>query len=148
LGIPLFPLSVVFFISTLAETSRPPFDLPEAEAELVAGYNVEYSSIGFALFFIAEYANIIMMATLNVVLFWGGWGFPIGFIPPALILVSKIVLFVILSIWVRAVLPRYRYDQLMFLGWKVFLPISLMYVVFISAILIILLINTNLLMIN
>jgi NADH-quinone oxidoreductase subunit H len=138
LGVPLFPLSVVFFISTLAETSRPPFDLPEAEAELVAGYNVEYSSIGFALFFIAEYANIIMMSTLNVVLFWGGWSFPISFIPSTLIFVFKIVLFVILFIWVRAVLPRYRYDQLMFLGWKVFLPISLTYVLFVSIILVIL----------
>jgi NADH-quinone oxidoreductase subunit H len=138
LGVPLFPLSVVFFISTLAETSRPPFDLPEAEAELVAGYNVEYSSIGFALFFIAEYANIIMMSTLNVVLFWGGWSFPISFIPSTLIFVFKIVLFIILFIWVRAVLPRYRYDQLMFLGWKVFLPISLTYVLFVSIILVIL----------
>jgi NADH-quinone oxidoreductase subunit H len=137
-GIPLFPLSIVFFISTLAETSRPPFDLPEAEAELVAGYNVEYSSIGFALFFIAEYANIIMMSTLNVVVFWGGWSSPVWLIPSSLIFIFKVVFFVILFIWVRAVLPRYRYDQLMFLGWKVFLPISLGYVVFVSVVLIIL----------
>lgn len=140
LSVPLFPLSVVFFISTLAETNRPPFDLPEAEAELVAGYNVEYSSIGFALFFIAEYANIIMMATLNVVIFWGGWSSPIwffNFIPSSFIFVIKIMIFVILFIWVRAVLPRYRYDQLMFLGWKVFLPISLAYVFFVSAVLIV-----------
>lgn len=141
LGIPLFPLSIVFFISTLAETNRPPFDLPEAEAELVAGYNVEYSSIGFALFFIAEYANIIMMSTLNVVIFWGGWCSPIwflSFIPVSFFFSPKTMIFIILFIWVRAVLPRYRYDQLMFLGWKVFLPISLMYVFLVSAILIIL----------
>lgn len=137
LGIPLFPLSLVFFIPTLAETSRPPFDSPEAEAELVAGYNVEYSSIGFALSLIAEYANIIMMSTLNVILFWGGWSFPIGSFPPTLIFIFKIVIFVILLIWVRAVLPRYRYDQLMFLGRKVFLPISLTYIIFVSVILII-----------
>lgn len=134
LGIPLFPLSIVFFISTLAETSRPPFDLPEAEAELVAGYNVEYSSIGFALFFIAEYANIIMMATLNVIIFWGGWH-PVWPFSGTFIFLMKILFVVILFIWVRAVLPRYRYDQLMFLGWKVFLPISLMYVVFVAIVL-------------
>lgn len=140
LSVPLLPLSVVFFISTLAETSRPPFDLPEAEAELVAGYNVEYSSIGFALFFIAEYANIIMMSTLNVVIFWGGWSAPalfLNFIPVYLVFVLKIVFFIVLFIWVRAVLPRYRYDQLMFLGWKVFLPISLVYVFITSVVLIV-----------
>lgn len=139
-GIPLFPLSIVFFISTLAETNRPPFDLPEAEAELVAGYNVEYSSIGFALFFIAEYANIIMMSTLNVVIFWGGWSSPVWFlslVPASLIFMLKVTTVVILFIWVRAVLPRYRYDQLMFLGWKVFLPISLVYVIFVSVVLLV-----------
>jgi len=140
LGIPLFPLSIIFFISTLAETNRPPFDLPEAEAELVAGYNVEYSAIGFALFFIAEYANIIMMSALNVIIFWGGWSSPfwiLSFVPCSIFFSFKVMIFVFFFIWVRAVLPRYRYDQLMFLGWKVFLPISLAYVFCVSAILII-----------
>lgn len=139
--VPMFPLSVIFFISTLAETNRPPFDLPEAEAELVSGYNVEYSSVGFALFFIAEYANIIMMSSLNVLVFFGGWSVPrlcSFFLSPGLGFVIKIMMFVSLFIWMRAVLPRYRYDQLMYLGWKVFLPVSLFYVVFVTIILIIL----------
>ena len=138
-GIPMFPLAIIFFISTLAETNRPPFDLPEAEAELVAGYNVEYSSIGFALFFIAEYFNIIFMSTLNVILFWGGWGSffnSFNFIPSSFYFIIKILFFIFLFIFIRAILPRYRYDQLMYLGWKVFLPISLAYIFFISSILI------------
>jgi NADH-quinone oxidoreductase subunit H len=110
---PLFPVFLLFFISALAETNRPPFDLPEAEGELVAGYNVEYSAAGFALFFIGEYANIILMSSLTAVFFFG------GFSP------FKAVFFMFVFIWVRAAYPRFRYDQLMRLGWKVFLPISL-----------------------
>jgi NADH-quinone oxidoreductase subunit H len=139
--IPFFPLSIIFFISTLAETNRPPFDLPEAEAELVAGYNVEYSSIGFALFFISEYLNIILMSTLNVIFFWGGWSVPfqsfLFWFPPSVCFTLKILVFLFLFIWIRAILPRYRYDQLMHLGWKVFLPTSLAYVILVSAIMII-----------
>lgn len=110
---PLFPVFILFFISALAETNRPPFDLPEAEGELVAGYNVEYSAAGFALFFIGEYANIILMSSLTAVFFFG------GFSP------FKAVFFMFVFIWVRAAYPRFRYDQLMRLGWKVFLPVSL-----------------------
>lgn len=136
----LFPLMLLFFISALAETNRPPFDLPEAEGELVAGYSVEYSAAGFALFFIAEYSNIIMMSTLTVVLFFGGWLPPfdfLSFVPGVFWFVSKELFFICLFIMVRAVLPRYRYDQLMTLGWKVFLPVSLAWVVFIAAFLIV-----------
>jgi len=111
--IPLFPIFFLFFVSALAETNRPPFDLPEAEGELVAGYNVEYSAAGFALFFIGEYANIILMSSLTSVLFFG------GFSP------FKAVVFMFVFVWVRAAYPRFRYDQLMRLGWKVFLPLSL-----------------------
>jgi NADH-quinone oxidoreductase subunit H len=134
---PFLPLFFIFFISTLAETNRPPFDLPEAEAELVAGYNVEYSSAGFALFFIAEYANIILMSTLNVLLFFGGWGpiFGLSIIPGSIWFSIKVIFFVVLFVWVRAVLPRYRYDQLMNIGWKVFLPLSLSYVFFSAVVL-------------
>jgi NADH-quinone oxidoreductase subunit H len=128
----LFPFFCIFFVSALAETNRPPFDLPEAEAELVAGYNVEYASAGFALFFIGEYSNIMLMSSLLVVLFFGGWTFP--FI--VLFLFGLKVLFFLFSfIWVRASFPRYRYDQLMYLGWKVFLPISLGGVILISCLL-------------
>jgi NADH-quinone oxidoreductase subunit H len=132
--IPLFPAFVMFFISSLAETNRPPFDLPEAEAELVSGYNVEYSSIGFALFFLGEYSNIILMSSLNVLLFLGGWFFfvDLGVVGFAI----KVLFMMFLFVWVRAVLPRYRYDQLMRLGWKFLLPISLGYLVFISSILV------------
>lgn len=124
--IPLFPSGVFFFISILAETNRLPFDLPEAESELVSGYNVEYSSITFALFFLAEYSSIILMCTLYVLLFLGGWLAPFGltFIPCSIWLGLKVVFFMFCFIWVRATLPRYRYDQLMILGWKIILPVS------------------------
>ena len=120
----------MFFVSALAETNRHPFDLPEAEAELVSGYNVEYSAMGFALFSLGEYANMLMMSSINTILFFGGWLPPLsflGFIPGSVWFGIKICFFVILYVWMRAALPRYRYDQLMGLGWKVFLPISLGY---------------------
>ena len=129
----------MFFISALAETNRHPFDLPEAEAELVSGYNVEYSAMGFALFFIGEYANILLMSSLTAVLFLGGWLAPfsfLSFIPGYIWFSLKVLFIVFLFIWSRAALPRYRYDQLMRLGWKVLLPLSLAYVVFTSSILI------------
>ena len=128
--IPFFPLFLMFFVSALAETNRHPFDLPEAEAELVSGYNVEYSAMGFALFSLGEYANMLLMSSLNVILFFGGYNAPfecLSFIPGFLWFGIKICFFVILFIWMRAALPRYRYDQLMGLGWKVFLPVSLTY---------------------
>lgn len=128
--IPFFPLFLMFFVSALAETNRHPFDLPEAEAELVSGYNVEYSAMGFALFSLGEYANMLLMSSLNVILFFGGWLPPLNIlsiIPGSIWFGLKICFFVILFVWMRAALPRYRYDQLMGLGWKVFLPISLGY---------------------
>lgn len=137
--IPFFPLFMLFFVSALAETNRHPFDLPEAEAELVSGYNVEYSAMGFALFSLGEYANMLMMSSINVILFFGGWLPPfefLSFIPGSFWFGVKICLFVILFIWMRAALPRYRYDQLMGLGWKVFLPISLSYLMLTFCILI------------
>jgi NADH:ubiquinone oxidoreductase subunit H len=140
-GIPLFPVLVMFFISCLAETNRAPFDLPEAEAELVAGYNVEYSSMGFALFFLGEYANMILMSGLCTLLFLGGWlpilDLPIfNKIPGSIWFSIKVILFLFLYIWVRAAFPRYRYDQLMGLGRKVFLPLSLARVVPVSGVLV------------
>ena len=129
--IPLFFIFSLFFISALAETNRPPFDLPEAEAELVAGYFVEYSSMSFALFFIGEYGALLVMSTLIVILFFGGW-LPLNY----LFLGIKVCFIVFLFVWVRAAFPRYRYDQLMRLGWKVFLPVSLGFVLFISGIII------------
>jgi NADH-quinone oxidoreductase subunit H len=140
-GIPLFPLLVLFFISCLAETNRAPFDLPEAEAELVAGYNVEYSSMGFALFFLGEYANMILMSSLCAILFLGGWLPPCNlavfhWIPGGCWLGLKVSCFLFLFIWVRAAFPRYRYDQLMRLGWKVFLPLSLAWVLFVAGVLV------------
>jgi NADH-quinone oxidoreductase subunit H len=140
-GIPLFPLLVLFFISALAETNRAPFDLPEAEAELVAGYNVEYSSMGFALFFLGEYANMILMSSLCSILFLGGWLPPFDitlfhWIPGSFWFGIKISFFLFLFIWVRAAFPRYRYDQLMRLGWKVFLPLSLAFLIFVSSLLV------------
>lgn len=127
--IPYFPLFLIFFISGLAETNRHPFDLPEAEAELVSGYNVEYSAMGFALFSLGEYSNMLMMSSLIVILFLGGWQQPVflSFIPGSFCFAVKICIFVILFVWMRAALPRYRYDQLMLLGWKCFLPISIAY---------------------
>lgn len=133
--VPLAPMFVIFFISTLAETNRHPFDLPEAEAELVAGYFVEYSAFPFALFFLGEYINMIMMSGITVVLFMGGWLPPLdvswlNWIPGPVWMALKVSLLLFVFIWVRATLPRYRYDQLMRLGWKVFLPLSLVAVVF------------------
>lgn len=133
---PFFPVFLLFLISSVAETNRHPFDLPEAEAELVSGYNVEYASVGFAFFFIGEYANIILMCSLNVILFLGGW-LPIpflGFLPNVLSFTLKVVFMVFIFILIRAMLPRYRYDQLMSLGWKVFLPLSLGFLIFYSGI--------------
>jgi NADH-quinone oxidoreductase subunit H len=131
---PLFPLYFIFIISTLAETNRAPFDLPEAEAELVAGYNIEYSSIVFALFFLGEYSNILLMSTLSSIFFLGGWLAPFNLtcMPPYFWLSLKISLNVFIFIWVRASFPRYRYDQLMKLGWKILLPISLVLLLFFS----------------
>ena len=132
--IPLFPMFVIFFISALAETNRPPFDLPEAEAELVAGYQTEYSGMMYAMFWLGEYANILLMCALGSILFLGGWLSPLEFypfdlIPGAIWLIIKILLLFILFALVKAIVPRYRYDQLMRLGWKIFLPLSLIYVV-------------------
>ena len=129
--IPLFPMFIIFFISTLAETNRAPFDMPEAEAELVAGYNVEYSSMTFALFFLGEYANMILMAGITTVLFLGGWlppfdVAPFNWIPGPIWFAGKVAFVLFFFLWVRATFPRYRYDQLMRLGWKVFLPLSLL----------------------
>lgn len=135
---PLLPLGMMFFICCLAETNRHPFDLPEAEAELVSGYNVEYSAMGFALFFLGEYANMLFMSALTSIIFLGGW-LPLpymGFIPGSVWLGIKICLFVVLFIWARAILPRYRYDQLMDLGWKCFLPLSLSFLFLIVGILV------------
>jgi len=131
--LPLFPMFIIFFISALAETNRHPFDLPEAEAELVAGYNVEYSSMTFALFFLGEYANMILMSGMTAVLFLGGWLPPFDiepftWIPGIIWFALKIALCLFVFLWVRATFPRYRYDQLMRLGWKVFLPFSLLWV--------------------
>ena len=135
--IPLFPMFVIFFISSLAETNRPPFDLPEAEAELVAGYQTEYSGMMYAMFWLGEYANILLMCALGSILFLGGWLSPIDLYPFTLVpgtiwLIFKILFLFILFALVKATVPRYRYDQLMRLGWKIFLPFSLIYVVSVS----------------
>ncbi|MBI3418698.1 MAG: NADH-quinone oxidoreductase subunit H, partial [Proteobacteria bacterium] len=132
-AVPLFPMFVVFFISGLAETNRAPFDLPEGESELVGGFNVEYSSMSFALFFLGEYANMILMSAMTSILFLGGWLPPFdtpffNAIPGMVWFAGKISFCLFLFLWVRATLPRFRYDQLMRLGWKVFLPFSLLYV--------------------
>ena len=132
--IPLFPMFVIFFISALAETNRPPFDLPEAEAELVAGYQTEYSGMMYAMFWLGEYANILLMCAMGSILFLGGWLspieiYPFDLIPGAFWLIFKILFLFILFALVKATVPRYRYDQLMKLGWKIFLPFSLMWVV-------------------
>ncbi len=133
----LFPMAVVFFISSLAETQRAPFDLTEAESELVAGYQTEYSSMSFALYWLGEYANVILMCTLNATLFWGGYLPPLDIpilyaVPGILWLFAKMLFFFFLFSWVKATVPRYRYDQLMRLGWKVFLPLSLFWVFLVS----------------
>jgi NADH-quinone oxidoreductase subunit H len=138
--IPLFPMAVIFFISTLAETNRHPFDLPEAEAELVAGYNVEYSAMTFALFVLGEYANMILMSGMTSVLFLGGWLPPVdvapfNWVPGPVWFALKIAFCLFIFLWVRATFPRYRYDQLMRLGWKVFLPISLAAVAVVAGVL-------------
>lgn len=137
--LPLFPMFILFFISALAETNRHPFDLPEAEAELVSGYNVEYSAMGFALFFLGEYANILLISSLIVTLFLGGW-LPVlsvlSFIPGPLWFGLKVAFLACIFVIIRAVLPRFRYDQLMQIGWKVFIPLTLGWVIFISGILI------------
>jgi NADH-quinone oxidoreductase subunit H len=132
--IPLFPMFIVFFISTLAETNRAPFDLPEGESEIVAGFFVEYSAMSFALFFLGEYANMILMSAMTTILFLGGWLAPFGlapftWIPGVIWFVLKICFCLFFFLWVRATFPRYRYDQLMRLGWKVFLPLSLLWLV-------------------
>ena len=133
----LFPMAVVFFISSLAETQRAPFDLTEAESELVAGYQTEYSSMSFALYWLGEYANVILMCTLNATLFWGGYlppfDIPILYAVPGILwLFAKMLFFFFLFSWVKATVPRYRYDQLMRLGWKIFLPLSLFWVFLVS----------------
>ena len=132
--IPLFPMFVIFFISALAETNRPPFDLPEAEAELVAGYQTEYSGMMYAMFWLGEYANILLMCAMGAILFLGGWMspieiYPFTLVPGAIWLILKILFLFILFALVKAIVPRYRYDQLMRLGWKIFLPLSLIWVV-------------------
>ncbi len=139
--IPHFPMFVIFFISTLAETNRAPFDLPEAESELVAGYNVEYSSMSFGLFFLGEYGNMILMSSMSTILFLGGWLPPADInlfqnIPGFIWFLLKVTFLLFLFIWVRATLPRYRYDQLMRLGWKVFLPLSLAWIIITSSVVI------------
>jgi len=136
--IPLFPMFVIFFISALAETNRPPFDLPEAEAELVAGYQTEYSGMMYAMFWLGEYANILLMCAMGSILFLGGWlspleMYPFSLIPSALWLIFKILFLFVLFALVKATVPRYRYDQLMRLGWKIFLPLSLFWVVLTSS---------------
>ena len=136
----LFPMGIVFLISSMAETSRTPFDLTEAESELVAGYHTEYSSMSFALFWLGEYANVLLMCALNATLFWGGWlppvdWAPLYYVPGILWLFGKILLMFFVFSWVKATVPRYRYDQLMRLGWKIFLPLSLFWVFLVSGVL-------------
>ena len=140
-AIPLLPMFVIFFVSALAETNRAPFDLPEGESELVAGYFVEYSSMSFALFFLGEYANMILMSALTTILFLGGWLppfdiAPFNWVPGPIWFVLKICAVLFVFLWVRATFPRYRYDQLMRLGWKVFLPLSLLWVVLTAGVLV------------
>ncbi len=140
--IPLFPMAVIFFISTLAETNRSPFDLPEGESEIVAGFFVEYSSMTFALFFLGEYTNMILMSAMTTILFLGGWLAPFDiapftWIPGPLWFIAKVMAVLFCFLWSRATFPRYRYDQLMRLGWKVFLPFSLVYLVLVAGVLLV-----------
>jgi NADH-quinone oxidoreductase subunit H len=135
--IPLFPMFIIFFISALAETNRSPFDLPEGESEIVAGFFVEYSAMSFALFFLGEYANMILMSAMTTILFLGGWLGPFGILPQLGVLwfILKVCACLFVFLWVRATFPRYRYDQLMRLGWKVFLPLSLLWLVLTAGVL-------------
>ena len=140
--IPLFPMFVIFFISTLAETNRSPFDLPEGESEIVAGFFVEYSAMTFALFFLGEYTNMILMSAMTSILFLGGWLPPLdiapfNWIPGPLWFIAKIMAVLFVFLWVRATFPRFRYDQLMRLGWKIFLPFSLVYLVIVAGVLLV-----------
>ncbi|HAE99920.1 MAG TPA: NADH-quinone oxidoreductase subunit NuoH [Methylophilaceae bacterium] len=132
--IPLFPLFVVYFISAVAETNRAPFDVAEGESEIVAGFHVEYAGMAFAVFFLAEYANMILVSTLAVLMFLGGWLSPLPFLPDSILwLFAKVAFMLFLFLWFRATFPRYRYDQIMRLGWKVFIPITLVWIVFVGA---------------
>ncbi|HET7834130.1 MAG TPA: NADH-quinone oxidoreductase subunit NuoH [Gallionella sp.] len=132
--IPLFPMFLVYLISGVAETNRAPFDLAEGESEIVAGFHVEYSGMGFAIFFLAEYANMILISALTSIMFLGGWLSPVPFLPDSIFwLLGKITLILFLFIWLRATFPRYRYDQLMRLGWKVFIPLTIVWVVVVAA---------------
>jgi len=132
--LPLFPLFIVYFISGVAETNRAPFDVAEGESEIVAGFHVEYSGMAFAIFFLAEYANMILVATLAAIMFLGGWLSPLPFLPDSFLwLLAKIAFMLFLFLWFRATFPRYRYDQIMRLGWKVFIPITIVWIVFIGA---------------
>ena len=140
IDIMMAPMAIVFFISVIAETNRLPFDLPEAEAELVAGYNVEYSSMTFAMFFLGEYANMILVSAMTTIFFLGGYLPPFGisalnFVPGILWFFFKISILLFTFLWIRATLPRYRYDQLMRIGWKIFLPLTLFWVVFVATML-------------
>jgi NADH-quinone oxidoreductase subunit H len=136
--LPLLPMMVVYFISGVAETNRSPFDVVEGESEIVAGHMIEYSGMAFATFFLAEYANMLLIATLTSIMFLGGWASPFNFapftfIPPIFWLVAKIFAVVSMFLWLRATFPRYRYDQIMRLGWKVFIPITIVWLVLIGA---------------
>ncbi|MEO1947998.1 MAG: NADH-quinone oxidoreductase subunit NuoH [Methylophilaceae bacterium] len=134
--IPLFPLFVVYFISAVAETNRAPFDVAEGESEIVAGFHVEYSGMAFAVFFLAEYANIWLVCTLAALMFMGGWLSPLPFLPDSILwLFAKMAFLVFFFLWFRATFPRYRYDQIMRLGWKVFIPITIVWIVFVGAML-------------
>ena len=140
-AIPFLPLFLMFLVSILAETNRAPFDLPEAESELVAGYNVEYSSMSFGLFFLGEYGNMILMSSMTTILFLGGWMVPFNLeifniIPGYIWFLLKVSVLLFTFLWVRATLPRYRYDQLMQLGWKLFLPLSLAWIIITSSVII------------
>jgi NADH-quinone oxidoreductase subunit H len=132
--IPLFPLFIVYFISAVAETNRAPFDVAEGESEIVAGFHVEYSGMAFAVFFLAEYANMILVSMLAALMFLGGWLSPVPFIPDSFLwLLAKVAFLLFLFLWFRATFPRYRYDQIMRLGWKIFIPITLVWIVFVGA---------------